>query len=140
MIDWSKKKIIFGVFLSSVMGTVFAEFYIISLIQMAQELGTTDDMVQYTVAIYLMGGAFSGAFFGPISDRYGRRKPFLLALFLTSLTSCFCANATSIYALILLRFCQGFSTSGCAVLVPTIYRTLLSGKDLKVLYFNLYEN
>ena len=88
--DRAKKVVILGLFLSSIMGAAFAEFFVVALTQIARELQTSIGMAQYSIAIFLIGGAVSGAFFGPISDRFGRRNPFLLAMVLVVFSSILC--------------------------------------------------
>lgn len=71
--------------------------------------------VQLTLSLYLIATAISQLFYGPISDRYGRRPVLLTGLVLFLLGSLIGYLATSIEVLILGRIVQ--AVGGCAGLV-----------------------
>lgn len=50
--------------------------------------------------------------FGPVSDKYGRRKILLLGIVLYTLASGLCAFAGSIYSLIAYRIVQALGAGG----------------------------
>ncbi len=66
-------------------------------------------------------------FYGPISDRYGRRPVILAALALNCVAAMFCALTPSIGALIVARFVQALGGAGCIVLARAAVRDLYSG-------------
>ena len=82
---------------------------------MAREFGTDFAAAQGTLTAFLVGIAVGQLISGPISDRIGRRPVLLAGLSLYLLAAVGCALATSIEALVLLRFVQG--STGCAGLV-----------------------
>ena len=55
-------------------------------------------------AIFLVGWAVGGVLFGPISDRYGRKRVLLITMVLYALGTALCAFVTSIEQLIVCRF------------------------------------
>jgi DHA1 family bicyclomycin/chloramphenicol resistance-like MFS transporter len=73
---------------------------------------TTPDRVQLTLSLFLAGYAVTQLFYGPFSDRFGRRPVLLFGLVLYTVAGFACALTTSIEVLIAARFVQGM---GCCV-------------------------
>lgn len=71
--------------------------------------------VELTLAAFFIGVALGQLFYGPVSDRFGRKPPLYFGLALFSLASTGAALAHNIEALILWRFLQGLG--GCAGMV-----------------------
>jgi DHA1 family bicyclomycin/chloramphenicol resistance-like MFS transporter len=71
--------------------------------------------VETTMAAYLVGLALGQLFYGPISDRYGRKPPLYVGFALYALGSLGCALSTSMSMLIVMRVVQALG--GCAGLV-----------------------
>ena len=71
--------------------------------------------VETTMAAYLVGLALGQLFYGPISDRFGRKPPLYVGFALYALGSLGCALSTSMSMLILMRIVQALG--GCAGLV-----------------------
>jgi DHA1 family bicyclomycin/chloramphenicol resistance-like MFS transporter len=83
--------------------------------------------VQLTLSAFLAGIAIGQAFYGPLSDRFGRKPPLYAGLSLYVAASIACAYAPSVDAMIVLRFVQ--AASGCAgiVIARAIVRDLVEG-------------
>ena len=64
--------------LLTAMGPIATDLYAPSLPGLAVDLQTTAARVQWTMSAYLLGFAVAQLFYGPLSDKYGR-KPVLLA-------------------------------------------------------------
>ena len=97
------------------MGPLAIDMYLPALPAIARDLATSAASVQVSLAVYFIGIAVGQAFYGPLSDRWGR-KPVLyfgLALFVAS--SAGCALAADVRTLIVFRFVQALG--GCAPLV-----------------------
>src|SRR5437867_1245432 len=94
------------------MGPLSIDMYLPSFPAIARELGTTAAAVQATVAIYFIGLAAGQVFYGPLSDRLGRKGPLYFGLILFIGASIGCASATSVRALIVWRVLQALG--GCA--------------------------
>ncbi|HQX89849.1 MAG TPA: MFS transporter, partial [Moraxellaceae bacterium] len=71
--------------------------------------------VELSLASFFIGLAIGQLFYGPISDRYGRKPPLYFGLSLFLLASVGAATSQSIEALIGWRFIQGLG--GCAGMV-----------------------
>ncbi|MDD1509851.1 multidrug effflux MFS transporter [Pseudomonas sp. CNPSo 3701] len=98
--------------------------YLPSLPDIARELGTRDAQVQLTIGVFLAGLCSGMLLYGPLSDRYGRRRLMLGSLLLYILASAGCIWVTSVEQLILLRFLQAVGGAGALVLARTVVRDL----------------
>lgn len=88
------------------------DLYLPTFTVMVGDLDTTAVGVQLTLTAFLIGTGIGQIFFGPLSDRRGRRAPLLMSAGLFVLVSIAAALAPSIGILIGLRFIQGFAAAG----------------------------
>ena len=96
-------------------GPLAIDMYLPALPSIAREFGTAVSVVQSSLASYFIGIAVGQAFYGPLSDRLGRKPMLYLGLTLFMLSSIGCARAGSVDALIAFRFLQALG--GCAPIV-----------------------
>lgn len=99
----------------SAFGPMAIDFYLPSFPTLARVFGTDVDHVQMSLASYFAGTALGQLVYGPLADRFGRRKPLLAGLVLFILASLVCALAQSLAQLIVARFVQALG--GCAGMV-----------------------
>jgi DHA1 family bicyclomycin/chloramphenicol resistance-like MFS transporter len=78
--------------------------------------------VETTMAAYLVGIAVSQLFYGPISDRFGRKPPLYFGFALYAIGAAGCALAGSMPALTLLRVVQALGGSSGFVIGRAIVR------------------
>ncbi|MES0874553.1 multidrug effflux MFS transporter [Sinimarinibacterium thermocellulolyticum] len=98
-------------------GPMTIDMYLPALPTLQAEFGVDTARVQFTLSIYFVGLALGQSMYGPIADRYGRRRPLLVGLALYTLASLLCALATTIEMLIASRLLQALG--GCAGMVIT---------------------
>src|SRR6185369_8975938 len=55
------------------MGPLAIDMYLPALPTIARELHTSESAMQVSLAVYFIGIAFGQAFYGPLSDRWGRK-------------------------------------------------------------------
>ncbi|HGM5581325.1 TPA: multidrug effflux MFS transporter [Pseudomonas putida] len=91
------------------------DFYLPAFPAMAQAFGTDEQHVQTTLAAYFLGLSLGQLAYGPIADRFGRRKPLLFGISLFTLASLACAYAPDLDTLVVARFIQALG--GCAGMV-----------------------
>ncbi|WP_336294810.1 multidrug effflux MFS transporter [Bartonella sp. CB169] len=84
----------------------------------------------YIISGYLISFGITQIFFGPISDRYGRRKIVLLGLACYSFTALGCAFAPNFSVLLILRIFQGMGGAAMRVLTVSMIRDLYSGRKM----------
>jgi DHA1 family bicyclomycin/chloramphenicol resistance-like MFS transporter len=109
------------------LGPLSMDMYLPSLPDIGRTLSAPVLQVQLTISSYLFGFAVGQIFYGPISDRLGRRPVLLAALVVYALATIGCAAARSIDALIALRFLQALGGAGAIVLARAVVRDLYSG-------------
>jgi len=93
-------------------------------------LVTNDNQLQWVVTLYVAGGGLGQLFYGPLSDRLGRRPVLLFGLFLYVGLSLLAAFATSLSMLLGLRVTQGLAASVASVLPRSIVRDRHAGAQM----------
>ena len=104
------------------------DMYLPAMPTLAEHLNTPMSMVQNSLSIYLLGYALGLILFGPMADKYPRRRLVLLGIggfFITSLLLPFVSN---IEQFLTIRFFQAFVSSAATVVVPGAVREYY-GKD-----------
>ncbi|HEU4693288.1 MAG TPA: Bcr/CflA family multidrug efflux MFS transporter [Vicinamibacterales bacterium] len=96
-------------------GPLAIDMYLPALPTIAREFGVDSSLVQSSLAAYFIGIAVGQAFYGPLSDRLGRKPILYLGLTLFMVSSIGCALAANVEALIAFRFLQALG--GCAPIV-----------------------
>ena len=94
------------------------------------ELLATPENVKLTLTTYMLGFAVGQLFYGPLSDRYGRRPVLLGGLLFFTITSFACAFAPSIGGLIGLRILQGLGAASGSVLGRALTRDAYTFKEM----------
>lgn len=105
------------------------DMYLPSLPMIAQSFGGPQGSAQITLAAFLGGMAIGQFFYGPASDRWGRRGPILFGAVLYVAASAACVLAPSILWLSVARFAQALG--GCAgqVVARAVVRDRFEHRD-----------
>lgn len=109
------------------LGPLSTDFYLPSLPEIVQVMGTDVAGAQATLSSFLFGFAAGQIVWGPLSDRLGRRPILLAGLGLFALATLACAFAPSIEALTAARALQALGASGPIVLGRAMVRDLYEG-------------
>lgn len=96
-------------------GSLSIDMYLPSFPTIAQQFGVGSNLIQLTLASFLVGLAVGQMFYGPLSDRFGRKPPLYVGMTLYLLGSLACMVSQDVFALIVFRFLQGLG--GCAGMV-----------------------
>ena len=118
-------------------GPISMDLYLPVLPALAAELDAATWAAQLTVTACLFGLAVGQLVAGPVSDRFGRRRPLLIGVILYILTSVLCAVSPSIEVLVIVRFLQGFAGAVGIVIAQAAGRDLYSGGKLVRYYGRL---
>lgn len=113
--------------LLTALGPLSTDMYLPSLPAIGRAFGVDTADVQLTLSLFLAGFAAGQVVYGPVSDRYGRKRVLLAGLGLYIVASFVCALAPSVETLTAARFFQAFGASGPIVLARTIVRDLYEG-------------
>jgi DHA1 family bicyclomycin/chloramphenicol resistance-like MFS transporter len=108
--------------LLTAIGPLAIDMYLPSLPSIAQDLRASPGQAQTTVSAFLAGMAVGQFFYGPASDRFGRRAPILLGIVIFLAASVVCALATTPEVLIAGRFVQALGACAGAVVARAIVR------------------
>jgi DHA1 family bicyclomycin/chloramphenicol resistance-like MFS transporter len=103
------------------------DLYLPSLPSLGRSLGASDTLAQLTMSVCMVGLAAGQLFGGPLSDRFGRRRPLVLGVAAFAIASALCAFAPSIWILIALRLVQGLAGSFGIVISRAMVRDLFRG-------------
>ena len=109
------------------LGPLSVDMSLASLPDIGRLLMAPASQVQLTISFYLIGFAVSQVFYGPLSDRHGRRPVLLAALSLYLLATLACSLAFSIETLIAARLFQALGGSGTIVLARAVVRDMYDG-------------
>jgi DHA1 family bicyclomycin/chloramphenicol resistance-like MFS transporter len=109
------------------LGPLSVDMYLASLPSIGRLLHAPTSQVQLTISAYLVGFAVAQVFYGPLSDRHGRRPVLIVALGIYLLATLACALAFSIETLIAARFLQAVGGSGASVLARAVVRDMYEG-------------
>ncbi|HCN83617.1 MAG TPA: Bcr/CflA family drug resistance efflux transporter [Sphingobacteriaceae bacterium] len=96
----------------------------------ATDLHTTAARVSLSLSSYFMGLAGGQLLYGPLLDRFGRKKPLYAGLILYCLASAGCMLSTSIDQLIYIRFIQAIGGCAAGVASVAMVRDLFPVKDI----------
>src|SRR5881394_3454589 len=93
-------------------GPFSIDMYLPAFTNIAEDLHTTVAKVSLSLSSFFIGISIGQFIYGPLLDRYGRKRPLYAGLTLYLIASALCATAGSADSLIALRFLQALG--GCA--------------------------
>jgi MFS transporter, DHA1 family, multidrug resistance protein len=123
--------------LLTVFGPISMDLYLPVLPALTGDLQTTTSTAQLTVTACLFGLAAGQLVAGPLSDRFGRRRPLLVGVVAYVLTSVLCAASPTVGALVGARFVQGLAGGVGVVIAQAAGRDVYSGGRLLRYYGRL---
>lgn len=111
------------------LGPFTIDMYLPGFPVIAKYLNTSTANVALSLSSFFIGISVGQLIYGPLLDRFGRKKPLYVGLTIYILASLGCAMAESIDALIALRFLQAIGSCAAAVTSMAMVRDLFPVKD-----------
>jgi len=111
------------------LGPFSIDMYLPGFPAIAKNLGTDVAGVALSLSSFFIGLAAGQLLYGPLLDKFGRRKPLLFGLVFYVLASIGCAMAASLNALIMWRIIQAIGSCAAAVASMAMVRDLFPVKD-----------
>ncbi|MFF1460826.1 Bcr/CflA family multidrug efflux MFS transporter [Streptomyces sp. NPDC058330] len=106
------------------------DMYLPALPEVTDSLRAPASTVQLTLTACLTGMALGQLVVGPMSDRWGRRKPLLLGMIVYVVATAVCAFAPSAELLIGFRLVQGLAGAAGIVISRAVVRDLYDGMEM----------
>ncbi|MFD7390653.1 multidrug effflux MFS transporter [Streptomyces sp. NPDC059852] len=103
------------------------DMYLPALPEVTRSLHAPAATVQLTLTACLAGMAFGQLLVGPMSDRWGRRRPLLVGLAVYVVATALCAFAPTVEALVACRLAQGLAGAAGIVIARAVVRDLHDG-------------
>ncbi|GAA2522659.1 multidrug effflux MFS transporter [Streptomyces fimbriatus] len=101
--------------------------YLPALPEVTRSLHAPAATVQLTLTACLAGMAFGQLVVGPMSDRWGRRRPLLIGLAVYVVATALCAFAPTVELLVAFRLAQGLAGAAGIVIARAVVRDLYDG-------------
>lgn len=105
---------------SAVSAAIEIELSLPSFPDIARAFSVSEELVEGTISLNFLGFCISALFYGPLSDRFGRRPILLIGTVLFLIGSLSCSLASSIEMILVSRFIQGLGAAGSFVVVFTM--------------------
>ena len=135
----SREKTILVLILGSIaaLGPFTVDMYLPGFPTIAEDLGTTQKSMSYTLTSYFIGISIGQLIYGPVIDKFGRKPPLLFGLSIFSMASFGIAFSPDINTMIGLRFVQALGASVGMVASMSIVRDIFKGKEIAKMLTNI---
>ncbi|PZX14626.1 Bcr/CflA family efflux MFS transporter [Celeribacter halophilus] len=105
------------------------DLYLPALPHMADTFATSHAMINLTLGAYMVAFSVGMLFWGPLSERTGRKPILFTALAIYIISSLLCALSSSVEGLIAFRTVQGLSGGGVTVVGTSIVKDMFDGRE-----------
>ncbi|MBB2144946.1 Bcr/CflA family efflux MFS transporter [Pedobacter sp. LMG 31464] len=119
------------------LGPFSIDMYLPGFKAIAQDLNTGVPNVSLSLSSFFIGISAGQLLYGPLLDKFGRKKPLYFGLALYILSSLGCLLVTSIDQLIVLRFVQAIGSCATAVASVAMVRDLFTVKESPKVFASL---
>src|SRR5712664_4204984 len=99
-----------------------------ALTSMGAALGVAPERAGLMMSLFMLGFAIAPLFYGPVSDRYGRKPVVVFACTLFAIAGIGCALARSLPTLLVWRVVQGAGAGASMTIALAIVRDLFEGQ------------
>ncbi|HEY9197698.1 MAG TPA: multidrug effflux MFS transporter [Mucilaginibacter sp.] len=106
------------------------DMYLPGFKSIARYLHTSTDKVTLSLSSFFIGISAGQLLYGPLLDRFGRKRPLYVGLSLYIITSVGCYFSNSLNMLVILRFFQALGSCAATVAAMAMVRDLFPVKDI----------
>lgn len=125
--------VVFLIFISAFI-PLSTDVYLPALPRMVESLQTTPGLINLTIVGFFIFYAVGTMFWGPLSDKYGRRPVLLSGMGLYLAASLGCATAGHVYQLIACRIVQAIGCGAATAVATAMVKDVYEGQErLKIL-------
>ena len=124
-----KTELLIVLCLLSAIGPLAVTMYMPGFRIIADDFGVSGTEVGLSLATYFAGLTIGHLFYGPLIDRFGRKKPMYVGLFLYMVSTISCAFSPTVDWLIWSRFFLALGGCGGVVIARTIVRDFFGVKE-----------
>lgn len=125
--SWQDIKLLSVIAIVAVCGMLGVDIHLASMPFIMKFLHTDKVHMQQSVSIFLLGMGASLLFYGPLSDKYGRKPIVVFGLSLAAMASFTTVFVTSIQMFLVLRLLQGIGSAVCLGLGKIILADVMQG-------------
>jgi len=111
-------------------GPFSTDMYLPGFLAIAKSLKTDIAHVGLSLTSYFIGVSIGQIVYGPLLDRYGRKKPLMFGFLVYTVTSLGCTFTPTIHILVVMRFFAGFGACVGMVGSRAVVRDLFSGIEM----------
>lgn len=119
--------IIFIAFLSAFI-PLSTDIYLPALPKMVESFNTSASLVNLTLIFFFIFYAVGTLFWGPLSDKYGRKRVLLIGLSIYTIGSILCIFSANVYQLIFYRILQSIGCGAATAVATAIVKDVYSGR------------
>ncbi|WPR70762.1 multidrug effflux MFS transporter [Flavobacterium sp. NG2] len=112
------------------LGPFSIDMYLPGFSGIAKDLNTSVANVAMTLSSYFIGISAGQLLYGPLLDRFGRKKPLIIGLLVYIIASLACVFVKDIYTFIGLRFVQAIGSCAATVASVSMVRDLFPVKEI----------
>jgi len=119
------------------LGPFSIDMYLPGFKAIAQDLHTDVASVSLSLSSFFIGISIGQLLYGPLLDKFGRKKPLYLGLTIYIISSVFCLLVSNNDQLIVLRFVQAIGSCAAAVAAIAMVRDLFSVEESPKVFASL---
>jgi len=104
------------------------DLYLPALPRMAENFHAAPSLINLTLILFFLFYAAGSLFWGPLSDKYGRKPILLIGLVIFTVASVLCAFSENVYQLIGFRIIQAIASGAATSVAQAIVKDSYSGR------------